>query len=651
MSNFIKEDMLPLIDTLNKATEAYDKSMPIMTDAEWDKLYFSLVALERRFNYAYPHSPTQTIHYTVANKLEKVTHNHPMLSLEKTKNPEEIREFIGNKDIITMLKMDGLTCSLIYKNGKLVSAETRGDGEVGEQILHNAMMLPSIPKTIDIIDEVTFDGEIICNTEDFKEWEDKYANCRNFAAGSIRLLNSKECAERHLTFVAWDWIKSSGNNLPNTLEEKLIAMNNMNFTVVPYIKNFDIDYLTEIATEKNYPIDGLVVKYNDCDYYESLGKTSHHFKGGLAFKFFDDSVTSHLLDIDYEVSRNGILTPVAIYEDVELEGSVNSRASLHNLTMMYKILGFPYVGQEVEIVKQNMIIPQIINSIKKDKNENSILIPTYCPNCHEPLEVVCENESEILLCTNMNCSCRIINQLEYFCSKKGLDIKGLSKATLQKLLDWGWLENKKDIFNLYTHRAEWIKKPGFGPKSVDNILTAIESSRKCKLESFIAALGIPLIGPNVSKEIVKYFPTWQEFIDAIDNHFKFYTLSGFGEEKSNSLLNFDYTEARYIIDNFIDFSIDIAQNNYVNEEQKMNGDLKGKSFVVTGKLTMFKNRDELKSVIEAKGGKVVSAISKNTYCLINNDIESNSSKNREAKALGITILSEKDFIETYKIFS
>jgi DNA ligase (NAD+) len=648
-----KKNILSLIDKLNKATEAYDSGNPYMKDTAWDSMYFELVRLEEESGLIFPHSPTQTIHYNIMNKLEKVTHSHPMLSLAKTKSEKEIYDFIGGKEYITMLKMDGLTCSLTYKNGKLVAAETRGNGTVGENILHNALILPSIPKSIGIKDELIVDGEIISTYTNFKDWADKYANPRNFAAGSIRLLDSKECAERGLTFVAWDRI----NAPEKTMAETLVLLDSLGFEVVPYLLNeFNIEALKTTATICNYPIDGLVVKYNNRDYGESLGRTSHHFNNGIAFKFADDSVTSYLKEIDYEVSRNGILTPVAVFEEVELEGSTVSRASLHNMSMMYKILGHPYVGQEIEIVKQNMIIPQVVSSVKRkddERDEKSILTPGYCPSCMEPLEIQCENESEVLACTNLNCSCRIINKLDYFCSKKGLDIKGLSKATLEKLLAWGWIEKISDLFTLESHRTEWTRKPGFGPKSVDKVLSAIEASRKCSFEKYLAAWGIPLIGPAVVKELGKTFDSWTSFIEAVECGFNFYDLKGFGYEMHKAIIHFDYEEAKYIAENYIDFSASEMKKEEVEQvtPNDLAPNLCGKTFVITGKLVNFKNRTELVNLIEKSGGKVATSVSGNTSYLINNDKDSASSKNREAKTRNIPIITEEEFLQTFGLFT
>ena len=642
---FNREEMLPLIEELNRATEAYDRGESYISDLEWDRMYFQLTELERKCNFAYPHSPTQTIHYTIVNALEKVAHSHPMLSLEKTKDEEEIKKFMSKGETVTMLKMDGLTCSLTYEDGKLVSAETRGNGTVGEQVIHNAMMIPSIPKTVARLGTVTVDGEIICNKREFEEnWDGTFANPRNFAAGSIRLLDSKECAERHLTFVAWDWIDGGHK----TLSEKLTALGDLNFTVVPFVVDyFNPDILNIIAEERGYPIDGLVVKYNDCDYYNSLGNTTHHFRGGLAFKYADDSVVSYLKDIDYEVSRNGVLTPVAVFEEVELEGSTISRASLHNLTIAKSLLGDPYIGQEIEVVKQNMIIPQIISSVKRTDVEKNKMIdfPETCPSCGEPLEIICENDSEVLVCNNTGCSCRIINKLDYYCSKKGLDIRGLSKARLEKLLNWGWINCIEDLYKLSEHRDEWCAKPGFGPKSVDSILAAIETSKTCELANFITALGIPLVGTTVAKDIVNIFHTWEDFIDAIENNFDFYSLQGFGVEKHKTLHRFNYEEAKTIADKYITF---IEPKETITAESS-GISMEGLTFVITGKLTHFKNRTELEEKITALGGKVTGSVSKKTNYLINNDKDSDSAKNKAAKAAGIPIISEEDFLQTFGI--
>jgi DNA ligase (NAD+) len=585
-----------------------------------------------------------------------------MLSLAKTKSLDEVNNFLHGKESIAMLKMDGLTCSLRYENGHLVSAETRGNGFVGEDILHNALHLPSIPKTIPYKEKLVIDGEIICTYDNFNLFKDIYKNPRNFAAGSIRLLDSKECAARNLTFVAWDVITSmySDDDIEYRLEQKLHTIENMGFIIVPFISHsgkFSSEKIIEtfiedirlIASNNGYPIDGAVFKFDDCEYGRSLGETTHHFKNALAYKFYDEVYLSHLLDIEWTMGRTGVLTPVAVFEPIDMDGSTVERASLHNVSIMNEIFhGSPFVGQKVEVFKANMIIPQISSAEHIDENFLHypdllfIDIPKVCPICGGEVIVRTNVDSEFLTCVSSTCPGKLINRLDHFCGKKGLDIKGLSKATLEKLIEWGWISDYSDIFELSIHKDEWVKKPGFGIKSVEKVLNAIDTSSNCELHQFIAALGIPLIGSTASKELVKYFNTWEEFIQAAKGEFPFHTLSGFGSEMSYSILHFNYNEAELLANHHIHFiTPEVAPS--------AGADLSGKVFVVTGKLTHFKNRDEIKARIETLGGKVTGSVSKNTDYLINNDVNSTSSKNMTAKSLGIPILSEADFIQTFGI--
>ena len=635
--------MSDMIEVLNNATEAYNKGNPIMSDGDWDKIYFELQRLERQADFAFPNSPTQKVHYVTLDKINKVKHNHPMLSLDKTKSEEDIFSFVGKNEYITMLKMDGLTCSIRYINGELVSAETRGDGFEGEDITHNIKVLPSVPKTIPTKEEVIVDGEVICTTENFKEWEKDYANVRNFAAGSIRLLSSSECAIRHLSFVAWDRI----NGYEETLSDKLDMLEENGFRVVPYLLNeFDIDKLVNIAKQKHYPIDGLVVKLNDCALFEARGRTDHHFRGGLAYKFEDETAETVLRDIEWSIGRTGVLTPVAIFDSINLEGSEIERASLHNISIMNELLGStPYVGQKITVFKANMIIPQIKKADITPCYIQDLLfdIPTRCPICGELAEQRTLNDSTILVCANPSCEGKLINILDHYAGKNGLDIKGLSRATLEKLIDWGWVVSFTDIHELATHREEWIKKPGFGVRSVDKILNAIEEASCCELESFICALGIPLIGSVASKELAKFFKTWDNFLNAVKNNFNFYELPNFGLEMNNQIVNYkNYPEAIERIGRYVtikDFEV----------EQSSNIVLSNMTIVITGSVTKFKNRDEWKKKIESLGGKVTGSVSKNTSCLINNDKNSTSSKNVSAQKLGIPVMTEQEFLEKYKI--
>ena len=371
MGDILNDEIKQLIDKLNYYTKYYDMGQSLISDKEWDNMYFKLVDLENKSGIYLSDSPTQRINYQVVNKLNKVKHNHPMLSLDKTKSIDVIKSFLGNKDFICMAKMDGLTCSLRYLDGKLVSAETRGNGIEGEDILHNALQVKNIPNKINYKEELIIDGEIICTYNDFKNFEKEYKNPRNFASGSIRLLDSKESSMRNLTFIVWDIIKGLDED---RLSNKLLKADELGFTIVPFEINLPeyetIEQIMEIVKKSSsiYPIDGLVFKYDNCDEYIAAGKTDHHFKGGIAYKFYDDEYETTLKDIVYEVSRNGILTPVAVFEPIEIEGSIVSRASLSNLSILEETLGQPYVGQKIKICKFNMIIPGIVNA-QNEKGE------------------------------------------------------------------------------------------------------------------------------------------------------------------------------------------------------------------------------------------------------------------------------------------
>ena len=631
-------NMRRLINTLNDATEKYDNGKPIMTDKEWDNLYWELVALEHLTNTIYPDSPTQHISYRVVDNLTKVEHNHKMLSLDKTKNVEDIVKFLGDKEYVAMAKLDGLTCSLRYVNGYLISAETRGNGIIGEDILHNISILPNVPIYIDCEEEIVVDGEIICTYDNFAPFAEQYKNPRNFAAGSIRLLNASECALRNLSFVAWDLVKGF-NNL-NNFTWRLKHLVELGFTVVPWVQEsitYAIDELKEYCNEISFPIDGIVFKFEDVAYGKSLGETAHHFKNAIAYKFYDEEYETELTNIEWSMGRTGVLTPVAIFNSVDMDGSIVERASLHNISVMKELLGNPYVGQKIWVVKQNMIIPQITRAELDSEGKHLLVIPDICPVCGGTTEIRKDNDSEVLYCTNNDCEGKLINKLDHFCGKKGLDIKGLSKATLNKLMDWNWVNNYIDIFNLSNYRNEWVHKDGFGQKSVDNILTSIENSKTCSLDAFIAALGIPLIGRVVATDLCKYFKSFNEFIYAIQTKFNFETLPGFADSKANALLTFDYKEAIQLAK--------ILTITNVQPVEQSNSFIKDKKFVITGLLNHFKNRTELENYIAAAGGKCVSAVSKNVDYLINNDITSTSSKNLTAKKLNIPIITEEQFCQ------
>lgn len=643
----IDRDYNELVKELNKRTREYDEGHPTITDREWDDLYFDAKKKELENKIALKESPTQSISYDVVNELNKITHEHLMLSLPKTKDIEEIKHFIGQTPYIIMSKMDGLTCSLTYENGELIRAETRGDGEVGEDILHNAKILSSIPNHIKAKSKIVIDGEIICKYDDFEEFSNEYANPRNFAAGSIRLLDSKECSKRKLTFVAWDVIE--GLEETDDLYFRLRIIEDLGFTIVPFIFDSvqtieeEIDHIKEISKIFNYPIDGVVIKYRSRGLRASLPSTSHHAGGALAFKFYDEEYLTVLNNIEWTMGRSGVLTPVAVFDPVDIDGTVVERASLHNVSIKNETLhGHGWVGQRIKVFKANQIIPQISwAETDDDTTKNYIEQPWICPICGEPLYEY-GTDAITLQCENPNCEGRIINKFDHFCGKKGLDIKGLSKATLEKLIDWGWIETYEDLYKLKEHRTEWINKPGFGAKSVDNILNAIEESKTPKLESFISAIGIPLIGNTVSKELVKHIDSYEMFRDMINYKEDFTKFDNIAEEKAKNILNFDYTASDAVYK-----YMDIAAPALTRAETGDPQSLKDFNIVITGKLVEYKNREELTDIITSLGGKVSSSVSTKTTLLVNNDINSTSAKNKKAKELGIPIITESELKEKY----
>lgn len=675
MENNIQLQMRELITKLNEYTDKYDAGYPAIPDDQWDSMYYALCALEKEYPHlVFPDSPTQKIHYTQVSELVKVKHEYqPMLSLAKTKDLEEVKDFINGRDWIAMLKLDGLTCRLTYEEGKLVRAETRGNGEEGEDITHNAMVLPSIPKKIPYYDTLVVDGEVICDLKTFEQFKDDYANARNFAAGSIRLLDSKECVKRGLTFVAWDIITEDGDDEWGKLSAKLMYLDNYGFTVAPYFLDKDFEEfdaiiwsLKNIAELEGYPIDGLVFKWDNCKEYETAGRTEHHFRGGLAYKFYDEEYETTLKDIEWSMGRTGVLTPVAIYEDVNIDGAVCNRASLHNINTLTSILGdAPLVGQKVWVVKQNQIIPQITRAQEvgdilgadpayffSDPELSFLFPPRQCPVCGGETEVRRSDSGTIeLYCTNDDCEGKLINHLDHWAGKKGLDIKHLSKATLEKLIEWGWVSKITDLYNLDDRRREWINKPGFGEKSVDRLLLSIQEARRTDLTSFIAAMGIPLIGRTYAKQLAEIFETYEAFRTAISpdpisglKPFDFTQIKGFGAAMHDAIMNFNYRE----FDRLYDMRyIEIKSPESEAVAFDRGGNLEGKIFVVTGKLKNYKNRDLLKAEIEARGGKVVDSVSSKTNYLVNNDINSTSAKNKKAKELGIPIITEEELLSMF----
>lgn len=642
-----------LVENLNRWTKLYDEGNPEISDKEWDKYYFELMRYERDYPACtFKDSPTQKVSYQVVNQLNKVIHNHLMLSLDKTKEVSDIIKFAGDKEIIAMQKMDGLTVSLRYVGGRLVSAETRGNGEVGEDILHNALVIASIPKRIEYTDELIVDGEIICTTDNFEPFADKYKNPRNFAAGSLRLLDSKECEKRNLTFVAWDIIDDSDEKKFKTLTSKLCFLDSQGFTIVDYMLLQDIEAeieyaireLTDKAQLNFYPIDGLVFKYDDCNYYRSLGHTSHHFRGGIAFKFYDEEAETSLIEIEWSLGKTGVLTPVAIFEPIELEGTSVSRASLHNLSIMKELYNNDWCkGLILSVIKSNQIIPQITKVEYRADCSEKLEIPKRCPVCGgETTIVTSENGVKNLMCLNSDCGGQLLSRLDHFCSKKGLDIKGMSKMTLEKLFDWGWLNNIEDIFKLKDHRTEWCHKAGFGVTSVDKILNKIDECSNCTLESFLSSLSIPLVGLSVAKVIAANVKTYDNFREMIEAGYDFSSWNNFGEALNRSISEFDYTEADILAEKYLHIQ-------EVEEAESSNSSFEGITVCITGKLRHFKSRSQLVDIITKAGGRVTDSVSKKTTLLVTNDINSGTAKVVSATRLGIPMLTEEEFLNQYNL--
>lgn len=642
-----------LIDTLNNATKQYDAGHPVMSDEHWDDLYFELQRLENETNTYYDDSPTQAIHFETVSSLPKVEHQHKMLSLAKTKNIQDIVNFFDpGYDWILMPKLDGLTCSLLYENGVLVAAETRGNGEVGENVYHNALVVKSIPKKINYKQRLVVDGEIICTYQNFEQFKDTYQHPRNFASGSIRLLDSAECARRNLDFVVWEVIE--GFDDLEYLHEKLEKVEELGFKTVFWGLPDAYDeqeFIKTRAKKYGWPIDGLVFKYDNIAYGKSKGSTGHHFNNAMALKFYDESTSTSLLDIEWSMGRMGTLTPVAIFETIEIDGTDVSRASLHNVSVMKEILGeYPYVGMPLEIIKANQIIPQVLpvdEEYRISEDTPNILFipyPTVCPYCGSPVSLV-ESEAGIatFVCTNPECSGKFINALDHFCGKKGLDIMGISTGVLEDLINWGWINEIEDIFNLDQYRVAWVNKPGYGESSVDNYLKAIkEKQKEVEFCNFISALGIPLMGRSMARLLSTQFENYEALKKQAKERKDFTYIPGFGYSKEAALWAYDWDKADRIY-----AKIENVKNSYWKNEIVGADSLNGLTFVITGSLNNFANRDELKAKIEASGGKVASSVSSKTNYLINNDITSNSSKNQKAKSMNVPIISEQDFIEKF----
>lgn len=645
--------MLGMIDILNRASEAYYSGNPIMTDAQFDARLEDLKQFEEETGIIFSNSPTINVGAKVLSNLPEAKHNHLMLSLEKCHTPQEVVDFANEKELVSSIKLDGMTVSLLFENGIFVRGESRGNGYIGNDITEHIKRFLNVPLKIDKKGLYVVDGEAIILDDDFAEVNknNEYKNSRNLIAGTLSSLDTSVVSQRKAKFIAWDVIEGgSNNNLIDNLQEA----ESLGFDIVPFwrVNSFKantlqggIDYIFDYAAENGYPTDGIVFKFNDIEYGKSLGKTEHHFKNGIAYKRKDDTYRTKLIDIDWTVGKSGQITPTAIFEPVEIDGTTVERASVHNISILTKL--DLHISDTIEVYKANQIIPQVKRNVSADermalgKEPDYIVIPSSCPICGDVTEIKQDNNSQVLVCTNDNCKGKLLGKLTHFVSKNAMDIDGLSEATLEKFIELGWLNDFKDIFNLKYHHSEMVNLDGFGEISVSKLLDAIEASRDTTLDRFIYALSIPLIGKSASKTIAKYFDNdFERFYDeCFFNEFNFTILDDFGETMNESINN-------YLEKNFIAIDILSRYMNFEKPQIVSNSDsLKGKIFVITGSLNHFANRDEAKEKIESLGGKVSGSVSTKTSYLVNNDITSTSGKNKKAKELNIPIITEEELIK------
>lgn len=635
------EEIKALVEELNKYCEAYyGRNESLISNYEYDKKFDRLLRLEGESGIVLSNSPTNRVGTEVVSALKKVQHNHPMLSLDKTKNPNEIAKFVGRKKALAMLKLDGLTISLRYNKGVLVSAETRGNGIVGEDVLHTVKTFTNVPLKINYEKELICDGEAVIDYDTFNKINDslpremQYKNPRNLAAGSVRQLDSKISSERGVKFILWKCIKGYEGN---SFMESLDFCSSLGFDVVPYVEVSDVkEAIKELKTHTEIPIDGIVFSYDDIAYGKSLGSTGHHVRSQMAFKFYDEEVETVLKNIEWTMGKTGILTPTAVFEPVELEGTTVERASLHNVSIM-KELELSY-GDTITVYKANQIIPQVKDNL--DRSLTDICFPPKkCPICGAELVITKENATEVLECTNAACEGKIVNKISNFVAKSGMDITGLSKKTIEKLCSVGYVNSFLDIYNLSSKNLLTLE--GFGKKKVSNLLSEIEKSKTTSLENFLCALGIPGLGSSGSRKISNKFngDFWKLSLE-ISNGFDFSNIEDFGEVLNKNIHSYWDAHIKEI-------HALARLMKWESERNAASNELDELSVVITGKLELFKNRQELKDAILSKGGRVADSVTSKTTVLINNDSASESSKNKKAKSLGIPVLTESEFIEKY----
>lgn len=648
MENVKQNRMKELVNILNRASRAYyQEDREIMSNREYDALYDELSALEKETGIVLANSPTIHVGYEVLSELTKEVHSSPMLSLDKTKDVDALAAWLGDQTGLLSWKMDGLTVVLTYRGGVLEKAVTRGNGEIGEVITNNARTFKNIPGRIPYPGELVIRGEAVIKYSDFERINEtiedvdaKYKNPRNLCSGTVRQLNNQITAERNVHFFAFNLVEVEDIDFHNSVKKRFEWLQELGFDVVEYVEVTQNNIREAVKgfagriEQNDFPSDGLVLIYDDIAYGKSLGKTAKFPRDSIAFKWADELATTHLREIEWSPSRTGLINPVAVFDSVELEGTSVSRASMHNISILESFeMG---VGDEITVFKANMIIPQVAENKTRS---GTVQIPAHCPACGAATEIRQINDGKALYCTNEFCSAKKIKLFTHFVSRNAMNIDGLSEATIEKFMEEGFLEDLYDLYRLEPYRMQIVVMEGFGEKSYDNLVKAVDASRISTLSRFLYGLGIANIGVATAKLICKHF---KNDLDAIMNSTveELVEIEGIGEIIAESFV------AYFENDNNLRRIGELRKEISFEQEQTEEGEqiFDGKNFVITGSVSHFANRDEVKALIESKGGKVTGSVTSKTNYLINNDVASNSSKNKKAKELGVPIISEEEFI-------
>lgn len=644
-----KQRMLELVELLNRARRAYEQEdTEIMSNYEYDKLYDELLGLEQELGTTLASSPTVNVGYEVLSELPKERHERPMLSLDKTKEVARLKEFLGEQKAVVSWKLDGLTIVLTYRNGTLVKAVTRGNGEVGEVITNNAKVFKNLPLHISYPGELVLRGEAVIGYRDFEkineeieEADARYKNPRNLCSGSVRQLSNEVTAKRNVKFFAFTLVRADGVDFENSRLKQLAWLSSQGFEVVEHHPvtadsiETEVEWFAQKIVENDFPSDGLVLVYDDIAYGQSLGTTAKFPRDSFAFKWADEIRETKLCEIEWSPSRTGLINPVAIFEPVELEGTTVSRASVHNISIMEELeLG---VGDTIQVYKANMIIPQIAENLTRSGNCE---IPAVCPVCGGATRISMENDTKTLYCTNPECQAKQVKSFALFVSRDAMNIEGMSEATLEKFIAHGFIKDFSDIFHLERYEEEIKSLEGFGEKSYVNLQNSVQNSRNTTLPRLVYSLGIANIGLANAKVICKALDYDPERILNTDEE-ELSAISGVGGVIAKTYVDyFSQEKHRELFEKLLK-EVTIPKEEIDTAAQSF----AGLNFVITGSVNHFANRGEVKELIESKGGKVTGSVTSKTNYLINNDIQSTSSKNKKARDLGIPIISEEDFLK------